>query len=53
MPITRVETFQVQWRPEDPPTARSAFVRVWCDDGRSGLGNVAWGERAGVPPIPE
>lgn len=41
MKITRVEAFQMQWRPDDPPTARSAFVRVWCDDGHSGLGEVS------------
>ena len=41
MRIARIESFQVQWRPEDPPSARSAFVRVWSDDGRSGLGEAS------------
>jgi L-alanine-DL-glutamate epimerase-like enolase superfamily enzyme len=39
--IARIETFQVQWRPEDLPSARSAFVRVWSDDGRCGLGEAS------------
>ncbi len=41
MRIARIETFQVHWRPEDPPSARSAFVRVWSDDGRCGLGEAS------------
>src|SRR5262245_43219312 len=41
MRIARIEAFQVQWRPEDPPSARSAFLRVWTDDGRSGLGEAS------------
>ena len=41
MRIARIEAFQVQWRPEDPPTARSGFLRVWSDDGRCGLGEVS------------
>src|SRR5262245_13437069 len=31
MRIARIEAFQVQWRPEDPESSRSAFVRVWDD----------------------
>jgi L-alanine-DL-glutamate epimerase-like enolase superfamily enzyme len=31
----------VQWRPEDPPSARSAFLRVFSDDGRCGLGEAS------------
>ena len=41
MHIARIEAFQVQWRPEDPPSARSGFLRVWSDDGRCGLGEVS------------
>lgn len=41
MKIARVEAFQVQWRPDDPPAQRSAFVRVWSDDGRVGLGEAS------------
>ena len=41
MRIARIEAFQVQWRPEDPPSARSGFLRVWSDDGRCGLGEVS------------
>ena len=41
MRIARIEAFQVQWHPSDLPTARSAFVRVWSDDGRSGLGEAS------------
>jgi len=41
MRIARVETFQVQWQPADTPAQRSAFVRVWADDGRVGLGEAS------------
>ena len=41
MKITRIETFQVQWAPNDKPTQRSAFVRVHTDDGVSGLGEAS------------
>src|SRR4051812_12536017 len=41
MRIARIEAFQVQWGPEDPPSARSGFVRVWSDDGRWGRGEVS------------
>jgi hypothetical protein len=41
MRIARIEAFQVQWSPEDPPSARSGFLRVWSDDGRCGLGEVS------------
>ena len=41
MRIDRIDAFQVQWRPEDPPSARSAFLRVWSDDGRCGLGEAS------------
>jgi len=41
MKITRIEAFQVQWAPGDPPAQRSAFVRVHADDGRIGLGEAS------------
>ncbi len=41
MKIDRVETFQIQWAPEDKPARRSAFVRVWTDDGKVGLGEAS------------
>jgi len=41
MRIARIEAFQVHWRPEDAPSARSGFLRVWSDDGRCGLGEVS------------
>ena len=41
MKIERIETFQVQWSPDEPPAKRSAFVRVWTDDGRHGVGEVS------------
>ena len=33
MKIARIEAFQLRWAPKDPPTAGSAFLRVWTDDG--------------------
>ncbi len=36
MPITKVEAFHVDWRP-----GTSAWVRVWNDDGRCGLGEAS------------
>jgi L-alanine-DL-glutamate epimerase-like enolase superfamily enzyme len=41
MKIDRIEAFQIAWSPEDPPTRRSAFVRVWADDGRVGIGEAS------------
>ena len=41
MRIARIEAFQVRWRPQDAPAQRSALVRVWADDGRSGLGEAS------------
>ena len=41
MKIERVEAFQVQWAPADPPARRSAFVRVWADDGSVGIGEAS------------
>ena len=41
MKIRDVEMFQVQWAPEDKPGQRSAWVRVHCDDGSSGIGEAS------------
>jgi L-alanine-DL-glutamate epimerase-like enolase superfamily enzyme len=40
MKIDRIETFQVQWK-EGTPYQRSAFVRVWTDDGLYGIGEAS------------
>ncbi len=41
MKIREVEVFQVQWAPDDKPAQRSAWVRVHCDDGLSGIGEAS------------
>src|SRR6476661_6443598 len=41
MKIRDIEVFQVQWAPEDKPAQRSAWVRVHCDDGLSGIGEAS------------
>jgi L-alanine-DL-glutamate epimerase-like enolase superfamily enzyme len=41
MKIREVETFQVSWAPEDGPEQRSAWVRIHCDDGSSGIGEAS------------
>ncbi|KAA0691948.1 mandelate racemase/muconate lactonizing enzyme family protein [Neorhizobium sp. P12A] len=41
MKIERVETFQVQWSPDDQPAMRSAFVRIHADDGLVGIGEAS------------
>ena len=41
MRIERVEAFQVQWSPDDTLAQRSAFVRVWTDDGQYGVGEAS------------
>lgn len=41
MKISRIEAFQIAWRPEDAPAQRSAFVRVHTDAGLSGLGEAS------------
>jgi L-alanine-DL-glutamate epimerase-like enolase superfamily enzyme len=41
MKIERIETFQIQWAESDPPSRRSAFVQVWADDGRYGMGEAS------------
>ena len=41
MKIARIEALQLRWDPKDPPTAGSAFLRVWTDDGLFGLGEAS------------
>ncbi|TCR74786.1 mandelate racemase/muconate lactonizing enzyme family protein [Rhizobium sp. BK376] len=41
MKIERVETFQIQWSPDDQPAMRSAFVRIHADDGLVGIGEAS------------
>jgi len=41
MKIREVETFQLQWAPDDTPAQRSAWVRIHCDDGLSGTGEAS------------
>jgi L-alanine-DL-glutamate epimerase-like enolase superfamily enzyme len=41
MKIRDVEAFQVGWAPEDRPEQRSAWVRIHCDDGSSGIGEAS------------
>jgi D-galactarolactone cycloisomerase len=41
MRIERVECFQVAWDPSDPPQKRSAFVRIWTEDGEHGIGEAS------------
>ncbi len=41
MKITDIEAFQVRWAPENRPAQHSAWVRVHCDNGLSGLGEAS------------
>lgn len=41
MRIKRIEAFQVQWAPDETPEQRSAFVRVWGEDGLYGIGEAS------------
>ena len=41
MKIRNIEVFQVQWAPGDTPEQRSAWVRVHCDDGVTGIGEAS------------
>jgi L-alanine-DL-glutamate epimerase-like enolase superfamily enzyme len=41
MQIRDIEVFQVNWAPEDKPAQRSAWVRIHCDDGLSGIGEAS------------
>jgi len=39
--ISRIDTFQVDWGDGSKPGPRSAFLRIECDDGHFGLGEVS------------
>jgi L-alanine-DL-glutamate epimerase-like enolase superfamily enzyme len=39
--IRDIEVFQVSWSPGDKPDQRSAWVRVYCDDGSFGIGEAS------------
>ena len=39
--IDRLEAFQIAWSLDDPPARRSAFLRVWADDGTVGIGEAS------------
>jgi L-alanine-DL-glutamate epimerase-like enolase superfamily enzyme len=41
MRIREVEVFQVQWATDDKPAQLSAWVRVHCDNGLSGIGEAS------------
>ena len=41
MRISRVEAFRVRWSPDDRPAQASAWVRVHCEDGLSGIGEAS------------
>ena len=41
MSISRVEAFQVRWAPEERAAQASAWVRVHCEDGLSGIGEAS------------
>ncbi len=39
--ICDIEAFQIGWASEDKPAQRSAWVRILCDDGLSGIGEAS------------
>jgi L-alanine-DL-glutamate epimerase-like enolase superfamily enzyme len=41
MKIRDIEVFQVSWSPGDKPEQRSAWVRVYRDDGSFGIGEAS------------
>src|ERR1700740_146126 len=41
MKIRDIEVFQVGWAEGDRPEQRSAWVRIHCDDGLSGIGEAS------------
>jgi L-alanine-DL-glutamate epimerase-like enolase superfamily enzyme len=41
MKIEKIEVFQVCWSPGAKPQQNSAWVRVHCDDGVSGIGEAS------------
>src|SRR5579863_3388526 len=41
MKIENIEIFQVRWSPDDKPAQNSAWVRIHCDGGISGIGEAS------------
>ena len=41
MKIRDIEVFQVSWTPGDGPEQRSAWVRIYSDDGSFGIGETS------------
>src|SRR5215472_9474175 len=41
MKIREIEIFQVQWAPQDKPAQRSAWIRIHCEDGLTGIGEAS------------
>jgi len=41
MKIRDIEAFQVNWSRADKPEQRSAWVRIYCEDGSSGIGEAS------------
>ncbi len=41
MKITEIETFQLRWSADEPPTRHSAFVRISTETGLAGLGEAS------------
>jgi L-alanine-DL-glutamate epimerase-like enolase superfamily enzyme len=39
--IRDIEVFQVGWSPGDKPEQRSAWIRIHCEDGLSGIGEAS------------
>jgi L-alanine-DL-glutamate epimerase-like enolase superfamily enzyme len=41
MKIERIECLQIRWDAKETPSQASAYVRVWTDDGQSGIGEAS------------
>ena len=41
MRISDIEVFQIQWAPQDKPAQRSAWIRIHCEDGLTGIGEAS------------
>jgi hypothetical protein len=41
MKISKIEAFQIRWSPDDKLAQGSAFVRVYCEGGISGIGEAS------------
>ena len=41
MKIEKIDVFQVRWSPGDKPSQGSAWVRIHCEDGVSGIGEAS------------